>query len=73
MRVQKKIEAVAKKIQDEFVSVFADSGVGFDPDASSSCSSSDDEMPLAPAAPAAEAASVAAAPVDEVSLSGPDI
>ena len=62
--MQKKIEIVAKKIRGEFVSVFAGSGVDFDPDASSSCSSSDDEMPQAPTAPAE--APVAPAPASGV-------
>ena len=47
LHVQKKMERVAQRMQNEISGVFARSGVEFQPDASSTCSSSDDEMPQA--------------------------
>ena len=55
LHVQKKMERVAQRMQNEISGVFARSGVEFQPDASSTCSSSDDEMPQAAQVPVVDA------------------
>ena len=55
LHVQKKMERVAQRMQNEISGVFARSGVEFQPDASSTCSSSDDEMPQAVQVPVVDA------------------